>query len=406
MFRNRVNDGELENTPAPSETDDRYSKEMLNRSEHCNGKFVGYQQKFAILTDVIVDPKHGFGRRGGENISNVLMQKEEDEYYKLRRGYFNLVCPETFRYEFHSKTHVKNWFKALMFNKSRKELTIINKTISKWTIAVQRYDYANFYHAMTDWYNAFLIAKLFKVDPRSINILWIDGHPRGSLDSTWEVLFGDVIQSGSVRKPVLFEHLVWGMMGNDSPLHNHNSDEIGYIDEFRRFFLSRHGHAADIQNAILNCRNLKILFIWRRNYVAHPRNPSGFVSRKIQNEDELLSTARTVLPGHNISWIQIEKLTMKNQLKIIANTDILIGMHGAGLTHTLFLPKHAGLIEFYPEYWSTANAHFKAMARWRNIGYVQWKNTDRSREMAGRRTNIDIDIFRQILIEMKHKLCP
>lgn len=38
-------------------------------------------------------------------------------------------------------------------------------------------------------------------------------------------------------------------------------------------------------------------------------------------------------------------LTFKEQLHITYNTDIFIGMHGAGLTHLLFLPEWAVLFE-------------------------------------------------------------
>lgn len=34
-----------------------------------------------------------------------------------------------------------------------------------------------------------------------------------------------------------------------------------------------------------------------------------------------------------------------DQLEITRNTDVFIGMHGAGLTHLLFLPKWATLFE-------------------------------------------------------------
>ncbi|KAL4221942.1 hypothetical protein ACF0H5_017994 [Mactra antiquata] len=409
-FRDLVNDSEPGDALIPSvikwrwsPTNDMYSEEMLKGSEQCHGKFIGYQQNFAMLKDIIVNPKHGSGRHGGENISHVLNQPEENEYYQFKRGFFNLECPEVFRYVFNSNSHIRNWFEALAFKWNSKEFTV-DESISKWTIAVQRYEYANLYHTMTDLYNAFLIAKIFKMEPGSINILWIDGHPGGALDDTWKVLFGDVIRSGDIRKPVNFERMVWGIMGYDSPLNKHKLKKVHYLEEFRHFFLSRHG--IPVNKNILNCENLKILFIWRHNYVAHPRNPSGVVSRKIQNEDDLLSTARHVLPGHNISGIQIDKLSMENQLNLIANTDILIGMHGAGLTHALFLPKHAGLIEFYPKYWSAANVHFKSMARWRNISYTNWINTDRMRELPDNLTIIDLDTFRQLLKQMKHKLCP
>lgn len=37
----------------------------------------------------------------------------------------------------------------------------------------------------------------------------------------------------------------------------------------------------------------------------------------------------------------------RHQLQVIQQTDILIGMHGAGLTHLLFLPDWAAVFELY-----------------------------------------------------------
>jgi hypothetical protein len=36
-----------------------------------------------------------------------------------------------------------------------------------------------------------------------------------------------------------------------------------------------------------------------------------------------------------------------HQLEVDVSTDILIGVHGAGMTQLLFLPKHAAVIEVH-----------------------------------------------------------
>lgn len=67
--------------------------------------------------------------------------------------------------------------------------------------------------------------------------------------------------------------------------------------------------------------------------------------------------------GRNISF--------KAQLKITRNTDIFIGMHGAGLTHLLFLPKWATLFELYN---CEDTSCYKDLSRLRGIHYLTWKN--------------------------------
>lgn len=40
-----------------------------------------------------------------------------------------------------------------------------------------------------------------------------------------------------------------------------------------------------------------------------------------------------------------KKIPFKKQLEITRNTDIFIGIHGAGLTHLMFLPDWAAVFE-------------------------------------------------------------
>ncbi|KAH3859859.1 EGF domain-specific O-linked N-acetylglucosamine transferase-like [Dreissena polymorpha] len=196
--------------------------------------------------------------------------------------------------------------------------------------------------------------------------------------------------------------MLWPTVGYDSPLNEHELKGVPKLEEFRTFFLRQHGIAI---NDKLSCDNLTIVFLWRRDYVAHPRNPSGTVSRKIKNEEEVVAAAKQHLREHSILDIQIDLLAMRDQLKMVSHTDILIGMHGAGLSHTLFLPRHAGLIELYPTYWSTANVHFKGMARWRGLYYRSWQNSDITKELNDKYTVVNVNSVISLLSSMVHEIC-
>lgn len=379
---------------------DPYLDYLLNNSvTSCEGHYTVYNNRFAKLDNVVIDPRYGRGRKGGENISDVMNQAENDEYYSLSRGFFRLPCGNEVAYTFGSDSHYLNsWMKKL----ETKRETLDSYEMPGFTIAVQRYEYVNMYHTMTDWFNTFLVAKVFQLNPKNITILWIDGHPSGGLDSTWRDLFGKVVRIGEIRKPVAFNSLIWGIVGYDSPLNKHTLTEVSYLGEFRQFFLSKHGIFPE---DALNCKMLNILILWRRDYVAHPRNPSGSISRKIKNEDELLRKISDKFKGHNVAGLQIDVLPMREQLKITAKTDILIGMHGAGLSHTLFLPGHASLIEIFPAYYPAANIHFQAMAKWRHVFYTSWSNVDRKREMNNHYTVVDADKIARLADKMRNKIC-
>lgn len=376
-----------------------YASNISRGKVFCGSSYVGFDHNFAMLTNVILDPRKSEGRPGGEDITQVLNQPEKKEYYILDEGYFAIQCLEDINYTFHLKSHLNNWQKALITYR-----VVPNYSVKwhEWTIAVTRYEYANLYHTMTDLYNAFLVAKVFKMEPGNITILWIDGHPKGALDKVWKTLFGKVLRAGDINQPTMFSHMVWGIMGYHSVLNKHNNRQVPYLDEFRSFFLQRHGVS---KQSHLNCAKLKIVFIWRRDYLAHPRKPSGSLTRKIKNEDELLNSIKAKFPRFEVTGVQIDKFDMKRQLEMVADTDILVGMHGAGLSHLLFLPNYAGVVELFPLYWSTSNKHFSTFAKRRNIHYLSWQNTDITRELPNHYTLVDVTAVTNLISQMVKKIC-
>jgi glycoprotein 2-beta-D-xylosyltransferase len=375
-------------------------------TEHCQGNFQGHANEFVLLKDVIVDPSFSVGKKGGENIADVIQQKENEEYYKVRPGFFQLKCDtadshrkQSISYRFTSKNHMNSWITSIKLVKELNKSADLEK---EFTLAIQRYEYANLYHSMTDFYNTFLMMRFFNRTPSNTKILIIDGHPNGLLDSIWSVLFDDVQRAGHMKRPTRFKELVWAMQSYNSPMVRHRSPGLPLVEDFSQFFLTRYNI---ISQHTLHCDQFNVLFVWRRDYVSHPRNPKGKITRKIKNEVELIDTIKSKYPNFTVRGVQIDLFDMKKQLKLIASTDVLIGMHGAGLSHTLFLPKHAGLIEFYPTYWSIGNIHFRAMAKWRNLHYMNWVNRDRSNEGPKGYTRIPPNILLSYFRLMVERMC-
>lgn len=377
---------------------------VRNSNASCSGRIVGYANEFVKLTDVLVDPILSHGRDGGENLTSVLNQAEEEEYLTFDPGFFKIKCKSIPPYEFSKNNHLNSWWSSLQ-GVSKLKANPDAAVETCFTIAITRYEYVNFYHTMTDFYNVFLMLIIFKQQPHNVRILWIDAHPIGSLDVVWNKLFTGYTRLKTIKRPVMFRQLVWGIIGYNSPLLQFDHPTLPFVEEFREFFLRKYNQSLTKK---LDCHGLNVLFIWRRDYVAHPRNPKGLVSRKIQNEDELLINARKLLAGdkHNVRGVQVDLYSMEQQLRWISDTDILVGMHGAGLTHALFLPKHAGVIEFYPTYWSDTNAHFRSIARWRKLKYMKWQNSDTNNELDNCYTRIPVNIAVDMLKEMKQQLCP
>ncbi|EIN11742.1 hypothetical protein PUNSTDRAFT_63324 [Punctularia strigosozonata HHB-11173 SS5] len=90
---------------------------------------------------------------------------------------------------------------------------------------------------------------------------------------------------------------------------------------------------------------------------------------------------------HSRRWelnvIQAERMTREEQLKVVAKTTVMLGVHGNGLTHLILMPptRLSTVIEiFYPEgfshdyEWTTRALGMKHLAVWRDK-YMTYPNT-------------------------------
>uniref|UniRef100_A0A8C5L3C4 EGF domain-specific O-linked N-acetylglucosamine transferase n=1 Tax=Jaculus jaculus TaxID=51337 RepID=A0A8C5L3C4_JACJA len=93
--------------------------------------------------------------------------------------------------------------------------------------------------------------------------------------------------------------------------------------------------------------------------------------RKIINQNELVNALKTVSTFDvKIVDYKYRELGFLDQLRITHNTDIFIGMHGAGLTHLLFLPDWATVFELYN---CEDERCYLDLARLRGVHYITWR---------------------------------
>ncbi|XP_046469795.1 EGF domain-specific O-linked N-acetylglucosamine transferase isoform X1 [Neodiprion pinetum] len=96
--------------------------------------------------------------------------------------------------------------------------------------------------------------------------------------------------------------------------------------------------------------------------------------RRILNEDDLVEALKRN-PNYKVRKVTYNKnLSFKNQLRITRNTDIFIGIHGAGLTHLMFLPEWAAVFEIYN---CEDPSCYKDLARLRGVKYLTWENLEK-----------------------------
>ena len=93
-----------------------------------------------------------------------------------------------------------------------------------------------------------------------------------------------------------------------------------------------------------------------------------FILRKGKREITNIDSIKDTLKSYNINYIYLENHTIKEQLEIISNTDILLGVHGAGLSWGIFMKNNSIMIEMYP-----GNSNTDNYIRWCNLANIQYK---------------------------------
>ena len=386
----------------------------------CKEKIKVYYNSFAMVHNVNVRPFNWNGSliEGGRELykfKDETLRTEEKEVVRPVVGLFDIYCANNAHpIDAASKANIDmlKYFRL----RSLKSILDVNSSepmkqkhfdhMTGYTIAIVRDIYANMYHMTLHIHNIFLMLLHSHIQPRNLTILILDAHPKTEADNIVETLYGSLVRVTNLRRPVKVENLILCLRENRSPLSMYSYPSLPYIEEFRSFVLNQY-HLEDKTHA-LNCSKLHITIIWRRDKVYHPRNLKGSTERKIFNEAEVFNTIYETYPHACVSGVLLDALPMVEQLKIVRKTDVLIGMHGAGMTHAIFLPQTSGIIELFPQDWRGKHHYFKlfeAIAKWRKLRYMFWENKLSLFEMPHFFTVVDINALKKLVHNMVESIC-
>ena len=375
---------------------------------YCDGRLIGYSNEVFRFHNVLVDKSYSHADALGVKVTDVAVnQTEESEVYKLSPGFFRIPCEKDkvdHKFDKHS-AHLQVWIKAVDYTNTI-DIEPLSKQpgmsveINNFTVAMMRYEFTNVYWVMMDMYNIFLTMSFFKKSLSETNVIIIDKRPQNHLDSLYETVF-HAKQLHNYPNLTLFKDLVWMFPRYKGPILK-KQPSIPLASEFRKEVIESFGLSSNHKR---NCSALNIHFVWRRNYVAHPRNPSGMVWRKIKNENELLNTTKNEFPFAKVKGVQLDKLTMREQIEYISTTDILVGMHGAAFGFSLLLPPGGGAIEMFPQY-VRPNWHMQYLVKWAGVHYTTWKNRNKELEdTKNRYTTVPPDIMTTLIKSVVRSIC-
>ena len=107
--------------------------------------------------------------------------------------------------------------------------------------------------------------------------------------------------------------------------------------------------------------------------------PGQQIGRVIENEDALAKALRQIPGVKTVIQQEFFELEYKAQVELVGRADILLGMHGAGLTNLIYLAPHAHVIEMVPFTWRSGE--FQQLAGITNHEYRSWQNQNKTRHI-------------------------
>ena len=269
----------------------------------------------------------------------------------------------------------KNYFNSWNYNYKQENEKIQELSPGKTILFISRNeDSPNLFHGMSELINTISIIYLFNLKPENIQIIFLESMKLQN-DPFYELYKNLVSRGGEplfVRNLKHEYHISSAFhipINWDSPLFVRLPIPRGYPD--CKYPTQTYNIFNNLINKYLNLPNFKDSFISDNNIFYYPKSviknyklnnnfnkfitiiwrkiwPKGrkFQTRILGNGPELADNLSFVLPkNYLIRLVDTASLSMINQISIMRKTDFLIGIHGAGLALSIFMPTKSILYE-------------------------------------------------------------
>ena len=359
------------------------------------------QSTHCTATHLHLDPSLLRCSTGAEDIGAVRWRTEEEEFPTYLPGALTVDCPRPADPPALSwpvyRDHLARAFGSLKYGPlpaaGGGECEVVEEAL-----LVTRYEYANLYHTLTDWYNVYQALNMYMPQPTATPLLlFLDGHSKGSMDEGWPTLFTpDVRYVKQLTSPLCIRHAVFVSPGYGSPLspsqftgESARCARHPLVVDFARFVQRRFRLGQEEGGEVVVVKDVAgddvvigdqggggggggtplVAFVVRRSYLSHPRVRLDATERTMANEaDTFRAVQRALAPAVAFHAFDFTQLPLHTQLNVLYHSAALVGLHGAALSHILYMRDEAALMELMPAGYS-ARQHFRYFAIWSGHRY-------------------------------------
>ncbi|KAL5548536.1 hypothetical protein UlMin_003767, partial [Ulmus minor] len=227
---------------------------------------------------------------GGENIEDVIGRKEEEDLPDLEERRGNLGRKKFWRTMFRGGDISRHTMRGLIGSAQiiRARDFEYNEWVDEPTLLVTRFEYANLFHTVTDWYSAYVASRVTGL-PNRPHLVFMDGHCTTPLEETWRALFSSIRYAKNFTGSVCFRHAILSPLGYETALfkgltedvrcqgasaqdlwQNPDDRKIARLSEFGEMIRAAFGFPINRHRIERPVSGHNVLFVRREDYLAHP----------------------------------------------------------------------------------------------------------------------------------------
>lgn len=229
-----------------------------------------------------------------------------------------------------------------------------------YTILIKRDGGAHHWHSLMEFFSLYLTLDILRmtINPatgqpywslpsvNSTRVVILDSHPDGAFFDLWNMFAGN--------KPLRLEDLQKQAESSGSPLCLPNV--IVPIPGAANPMWQGDWEPRDCTSSAL--LDTFVSRVMGRYNVTHTRDPSAQVvltfvdrrhgRRKLHDREAYLQKVQEKFPHVKVQSIDFGEYTYAEQIRIASETDVLVGVHGAGLTLQMYMPPGSSVVEVLP----------------------------------------------------------
>ncbi|CAN1290654.1 XYLT [Linum perenne] len=339
--------------------------------------------------------------RGGESLDEVIGRDEDDEMPVFQSGAFQVLGSSKRNQKLVTDKFLGHYLPEgeIQSHTMRQLVSSIevvddrefqcDQWIEEPTLLVTRFEYANLFHTVTDWYSSYVASKVTDL-PYRPHLVFMDGHCSAPLEEMWSALFSSIRYAKNFSGSVCFRHVVLVPLGYETPLFRGLNEDIfcygapapelwknpddkktARLSEFGEMIRAAFHFPVNRHGAEKPGWGHNVLFVRREDYLAHPRH-DGKVQSRLSNEEEVFDAVVNWASNHSVCKVNIVNglfahMPMREQVKAIQEASVIIGAHGAGLTHIVSATAKTVILEIVSA--EFRRPHFELIAQWKGLEY-------------------------------------